>query len=125
MPKSTNKFPYEFRILNGLGQLKSQLLENADDEMSFYIGLDTHFNVAESCQFDCDFTLPDGRRLEEAYPSYIYMDVIDNGIYLFLRWENIPQPQMESLLNIKFEPSDFQSSYFGNGSYSLSHGVMF
>ncbi len=122
MPKATNKFPYEFRVFEGMDYLQKQLFKNDEGKSGFIAGLDFKGRVLETINANEDRWSLD---LRYAYASYIMIDVIDHGEYIYLDWKDLPKPLMETLLNIQFEPTDFVSPIHGNSEYPTSHSVMF
>ena len=122
MPKATNKFPYEFRVFEGMGYLQSQLFRNDEGKLGFIAGLDFKGRVLETISATEDRWSLD---LCYAYASYIMIDVIDHGEYIYINWKEVPQTIMETLLNIQFVPTDFVSQIHGDTEYPTSHGVMF
>jgi hypothetical protein len=128
MPKSNVKYPYEFKVLDGLLKLGSDLFGESHDIEAFIIKLDDSGQILTTFNTDQhpDFNFCGDWDEDEGFRSFLFLDVIERGEYLFIKWRNVSKDHIEKLLNIKFTDKDFLDSTKDDVTmYPNTHNVMF
>lgn len=127
MPKSNAKYPYQFKVMKGLNDLAHNLFAEPGDIDVFIIKLDDSGKIMSTLNSkeNPDFNFW-GDWEEEDFKSSLFLDVIDSGEYIYVKWKNVSKKHIEILLNIEFTDKDFVSSISDDiTSYPESHSVMF
>ncbi len=122
MPKSDPKFPFQFKIMQGIGELGEKLLGESRELPGFIVELNSDGEIinAVSQNDNLDFI-----QLDEKFKSYLMIDVIDNGEYIYIKWQNLSKEHIENLLNTKFIEKDFIDSMGNTKDYARTGSVMF
>ncbi len=122
MPKSDAKFPFHFKIMQGIGELGDKLLGESRKLPGFIVELnsDGHIIKTVSEADNLDFI-----QLDEKFKSYLMIDVIDHGEYIYIKWQDLSKEHIETLLNTKFIEKDFVDSMGITKGYTRTGSVMF
>lgn len=128
MPKSNVSYPFESKMLQAIEVLGGKLFSSLNQVSVFVIQLNDQGKVL-NCYNDRDhaeFNFYNDWQNDGTFQSHIFLDEIDNGEYLYIRWHNVTREKSEKLLEISFLDTDFIS--FKTGSkmvFPESHSVMF
>ena len=128
MPKSNVKYPYEFKVLEGLQKLGSDLFGESHGIEAFIIKLGDSGQILTTFNTDRhpEFNFWGDWDEDEEFRSFLFLDVIERGEYLFIKWRNVPKGHIEKVLNIKFTDNDFFVSTKGDvTTFPHTHNVMF
>jgi len=122
MPKSDAKFPFHFKIMQGIDELGEKLLGKSRELPGFIIELDNIGNIINTVS---EIDNPDFIQLDEKYQSFLMLDVIDQGEYIYIKWQNLSKNYIEQLLKIHFLEQDFIDSMGNTKEYTSSGSIMF
>jgi hypothetical protein len=112
MPRTTVKYPFEWRMLQGAIALAAKHGGSDMTEMLFDVAGDkVHLGGDLRARREA---------LEAQGGAHLYYDPFDPPEYRWLSWHGLPRDKAESLLGVRFEAGDFVEE-----SYPESWGVMF
>jgi len=122
MPKSDPKFPFQFKIMQGISELGEKLLGKSRKLSGFIVELNSDGEIIKTVSEDNNL---DFIQLDEKFKSYLLIDVIDNGEYIYIKWQNLSKENIEKLLNTKFTEMDFIDPIGNTKDYAHTGSVMF
>ena len=134
MPRSTQSYPFEWKVLGFASSLSARLVGRPGYD-SFLMVLDTDGSV-RMLQFERSESSWAQRTamLDSTGASYLFYDPFDAPEYTWLSWNRIERSTMERLMEESFEDADFvnyRAAASGAGklerpsAYPTSWGVMF
>ena len=108
MPRVTQAYPFEWKVLGFASSLSSRLASGGGDR-SFLMELDSD-GAVRTLQFECpeDSWHALKESLDRADTPYLFYDPFDVPEYTWLSWRRIDRPTMERLMGECFEDADFQ-----------------
>jgi len=123
MPKSNAKYPFQYKVLEKVGELGISLFGETRERLGFIIELDEAGQVLKTVGEEQN---PDFLQLDEQFNSYILFDVFDSGAYIYLSWCNVDSDHLKALLNLSLSKNDFDGFDDARGNTCPhSHSVMF
>ena len=123
MPKSNAKYPFQYKVLEKVGELGINLFGETRERLGFIIELDEAGQVSKTVGEEQN---PDFLQLDEQFNSYILFDVFDSGVYVYLSWRNVNSDHLKALLNLTLDDTDFDGFEGARGNTCpQSHSVMF
>jgi len=122
MPKSDSKFPFQFKIMQGICELGERLLGESRELLGFIVELDGDGQIINTVSENDNL---DFIQLDEKFKSYLMIDVIDHGEYIYIKWQDLSKENIENLLNAKFTEKDFIDSMGNTKDYTRTGSVMF
>ena len=123
MPKSNAKYPFQYKVLEKVGELGIKLFGETRGRQGFIIELDETGQIVKSVSEEQN---PDFVQLDEKYESFILFDVFDSGAYIYLNWRNVDSDHLKALLNLSLSEKDFDGFENATGdACPRSHSVMF
>lgn len=122
MPKSDPKFPFHFKIMQGVSELGERLFGKSRKLLSFIIELD---NAGQIINQVSEVDNPDFIQLDENFKSFLMLDFIDNGEYIYIKWQGLPKEHIEKLLCIQFMEKDFLDTMGNTKQYASTGSIMF
>ncbi len=123
MPSSNAQYPFQYKILEKVGELGISLFGEAREKPGFIIEVDESGQILRTVSEEQN---PDFLQLDKEFHSYLLFDVFDNGFYLYLSWHNIESDRLKALLNLSLSDKDFAGYEYANGNECPhSHSVMF
>jgi len=128
MPKSNVKYPFEVKVLEGLEKLGSDLFGTSSDISAFIIQLNDNAQILNTLDtvHHPDFNFWGDWDEDVAFKSFLFLDVIEHGEYIFIKWQGITQEDIEKLLELNFIDKDFVSVANDNSiAFPMTHNVMF
>lgn len=128
MPKSNVKFPFEFKVLQNLSELANRLFDNPENISTFIIQTNERGEVVNTLNIrdNPEFNFWGDWSDEDSSQCYIFFDEIDEGEYIFIKWQNIVKQGMEQLLNIELSDDDFLDPAKNTHiPYPNSYNIMF
>jgi len=123
MPKANLRYPFEFKIIEGLGRLGQELFGEPGDESGFIIQLDAQGRIIQAISVAQN---PDFVSLDEVFDSFLLLDVIDHGEYIYAKWQNVAIDNLQTHLKLELNSADFMDDN-GNqtGELKANGSVMF
>jgi hypothetical protein len=130
MPRATNAYMFENKVMAFAWQLSNRLI-GSDGDRGFVMLL-TDSGSVRTIQFQGD--TDDWCQIRDAARSrgvaYLFYDPFEPREYAWLEWHGIDQSTMERLIGASFEESDFSKSPHSwrapdTTAYPTSWGVMF
>ena len=123
MPKANAKFPFEFKIIEGLGKLGVELFGELSGNSGFIIQLDNQGQIIQAISASQN---PDFLSLDSNFDSYLLLDVIDQGEYIYAKWENVSYDNLLKHLKLSLTSSDFIDRRSNQtGELKASGSIMF
>ena len=123
MPRSTNMYPFENKVWDGLANLAFQLTGKSGEGNGIKVVLN-----ARGCLLSLfsQREFSDFRDRGEGAEATLFYDPFEGPVYQFIGWSNVSPDTLERVLNVKFSPEDLIS--FGGDRLDkipASHSVMF
>lgn len=110
MPKAEASYIYQFKICETANKIAADLVHNFDPNEAnrFVLIFNNNYQKPEFLQLidkiDYFKTIEDFQGSEQ---SFIFIDNFDPNMYTYVVWNNIPQKQMENLIEEPFTEKDF------------------
>ena len=124
MPRSTHRYPFEFRVLGAVHKTAQSMLDRTDDEPISFI---LERQADDAWRIELEPTHEHIETLRASGATFIIFDPLDDGReYNWLEWQNVDRATLEQLTEVRFEQADFVSARDGEQcDYPSTWSVMF